>query len=72
MNIVDMSAAKKGEFALFIDESGSPKPNPKDNTPYFALGGVLVKRVEEEFIEKGETSIQYIEKPSLLLLHKGF
>ena len=51
MNIVDMSAAKKGEFALFIDESGSPKPNPKDNTPYFALGGVLVKRVEEEFIE---------------------
>ena len=51
MNVVDMSAVRKDEFALFIDESGSPKPNPQDNTPYFALGGGLVKRVEEEIIE---------------------
>ena len=40
------------EFALFIDESGSPKPNPKDTVPYFALGGVLVKRVDEAIIEQ--------------------
>lgn len=24
------------EFALFIDDSGSPKPNLKDSSPYFA------------------------------------
>ena len=47
-----MSEEKKREFALFIDESGSPKPNPKDNTPYFALGGVLVERVDETIIEQ--------------------
>lgn len=46
-----MSEVKNAEFALFIDESGSPKPNPGDNSPYFALGGVLVKRVDEEIIE---------------------
>ena len=40
------------EFALFIDESGSPKPNPKDSAPYFAFGGVLVKRVDEAIIEQ--------------------
>jgi hypothetical protein len=38
-----MSQDQKSEFALFIDESGSPKPNPKDTANYFALGGVLVK-----------------------------
>jgi Protein of unknown function (DUF3800) len=47
-----MSEKKKREFALFIDESGSPKPNPEDNTPYFALGGVLVERVNEIIIQK--------------------
>jgi hypothetical protein len=47
-----MSEENKSEFALFIDESGSPKPNPKDTTPYFALGGVLVKRVDEAMIEQ--------------------
>lgn len=47
-----MSEEKKREFALFIDESGSPKPNPKDNTSYFALGGVLVERVDEAIIEQ--------------------
>jgi len=51
-----MSEEKKREFALFIDESGSPKPNPKDNTPYFALGGVLVKRVDEQESEKIDCS----------------
>jgi hypothetical protein len=47
-----MSEREKSEFALFIDESGSPKPNRKDATPYFAVGGILVKRVDEEIIEK--------------------
>jgi hypothetical protein len=43
--------ANKGEFALFIDESGSPKPNPKDETKYFALGGVLLEREDEPVVE---------------------
>ena len=47
-----MSELKDNEFALFIDESGSPKPNLKDTTPYFALGGVLVKRNQEIVIEQ--------------------
>jgi hypothetical protein len=42
---------KSGEFALFIDESGSPKPNPKDEAKYFALGGVLLEREDESFVE---------------------
>lgn len=47
-----MTEQTNREFALFIDESGSPKPNPKDTAPYFALGGVLVKRVDEVVIEQ--------------------
>lgn len=39
------------EFALYVDDSGSPKPNPKDATPYFAMGGVLIERGDEEQIE---------------------
>jgi Protein of unknown function (DUF3800) len=39
-----------GEFALFIDESGSPKPNPRDEASYFALGGVLLKRDDEALV----------------------
>jgi Protein of unknown function (DUF3800) len=54
-----MSKDRKSEFALFIDESGSPKPNSQDSTPYFALGGVLVKRADEEVIEK---SVQEFKK----------
>jgi Protein of unknown function (DUF3800) len=46
-----MSQDAKSEFALFIDESGSPKPNPTDAATYFALGGVLVKRADETLIE---------------------
>lgn len=45
-----MPPTRNNEFALFIDESGSPKPNTKDPAPYFALGGVLVRRNEEELI----------------------
>lgn len=39
------------EFAIYIDDSGSPKPNPRDSTPYFAMGGVLIERGNEERIE---------------------
>lgn len=53
-----MSIKKNSEFALFIDESGSPKPNLKDSTPYFALGGVLVKRADEKAIESAVRSLK--------------
>lgn len=46
-----MSTDRKSEFALFIDESGSPKPSLLDTASYFALGGVLVKRADEQLIE---------------------
>lgn len=46
-----ISRAMKEEFALFLDESGSPKPNPQDNTPYFAMGGIIVKRSDESIIK---------------------
>jgi hypothetical protein len=39
------------ELALYIDESGSPKPNPKDSAKYFALGGVLLERQNELVVE---------------------
>jgi hypothetical protein len=45
-----MFEPKSGEFALFIDESGSPKPNPNDATKYFALGGVLLEREDEAIV----------------------
>lgn len=40
------------EFALFLDDSGSPKPNPKDKTPYFAMGGVIVERDKQRIIKE--------------------
>lgn len=54
-----MTEQKNHEFALFIDESGSPKPNPKDTAPYFALGGVLVKRVDEAIIEQAVADFKH-------------
>lgn len=53
-----MTEQENREFALFIDESGSPKPNPKDTTPYFALGGVLVEREQEATIEQAVASFK--------------
>lgn len=38
------------EFALYLDESGSPKPSPDDPSPFFAMGGVLIKRSDEDII----------------------
>jgi hypothetical protein len=40
------------KFALYIDESGSPKPNPKDAATYFAVGGVLIKHQDENIIRQ--------------------
>lgn len=48
----------KEEFALFLDESGSPKPNPKDQAPFFAMGGVLVRRKDEAVIEDSITKFK--------------
>lgn len=39
-------------FAFYMDESGSPKPNPKDAASYFAVGGVLIKRDDESTIRR--------------------
>lgn len=38
------------EFALYLDESGSQKPSPHDKTPFFAMGGILVERGNEDII----------------------
>lgn len=46
-----MPQSQKSEFALFIDESGSPKPNLKDSVRHFALGGVFLARENEHIIE---------------------
>lgn len=39
------------EFALYLDDSGSPKPSPKDPAPFFAMGGVLIQRTNEQIIK---------------------
>ncbi|WP_218596760.1 DUF3800 domain-containing protein [Chroogloeocystis siderophila] len=39
------------EFALYLDDSGSPKPDPKDPHPFFGMGGVLINRGHERIIE---------------------
>jgi hypothetical protein len=38
------------ELALYIDETGSPKPNRKDQALYFAMGGVLLERAHEVLV----------------------
>jgi len=40
------------EFIIYIDESGSAKPNPKDQCPIFAMGGVLIKSNDEQIIKQ--------------------
>lgn len=39
------------EFALYLDDSGSPKPVPEDSYPFFGMGGVLINRGQEQIIE---------------------
>ncbi|MEW5856114.1 MAG: DUF3800 domain-containing protein [Cyanobacteriota bacterium] len=38
------------EYHLYIDDSGSPKPDPNDPYPFFAMGGVLIERSNEHTI----------------------
>lgn len=38
-------------FDFYLDESGSQKPSPKDKTPFFAMGGILLKRESEDVIK---------------------
>src|SRR5271157_4969341 len=49
----------KQEFGLFIDDSGSQKPNIKDPSPHFAMGGILVKRQDSDMVAK---SIEQFKK----------
>lgn len=37
----DATLSGKGDFALYLDESGSPKPDPNDSARFFAMGGVM-------------------------------
>ena len=39
------------EFSLYLDESGSPKPSPNDQTAFFAMGGVIIRRGQENNIK---------------------
>lgn len=41
----------KGEFDLYLDEFGSPKPDPDDLARFFAMGGVLIERSNEDSIK---------------------
>lgn len=51
-------SSQRGEFALFLDESGSPKPNPKDSAPFFAMGGILIDRRDEVIVEEKLTNFK--------------
>lgn len=39
------------EFALYLDDSGSQKPSRTDQAPFFAMGGVLIHRNNQQIIE---------------------
>lgn len=45
------SSYMEGEFALYLNESGSPKPNPNDSARFFAMGGVLIERNNEDHVK---------------------
>ncbi|RUR84953.1 DUF3800 domain-containing protein [Chlorogloeopsis fritschii PCC 9212] len=46
-----MNEEDEQEFALYLDDSGSAKPDPNDQYPFFAMGGVLIKRGDENLIK---------------------
>lgn len=46
------------EYAFYMDESGSPKPSPKDKAGYFAVGGVLVERCNEDLIAQSVSNFK--------------
>lgn len=47
----NVSPYEEGEFALYLDESGSPKPDSNDSARFFAMGGVLIERSNEHTIK---------------------
>ena len=51
LNITEQQALMPPMFDLYIDESGSQKPSQKDTSPFFAMGGVIVRRADEAVIE---------------------
>jgi hypothetical protein len=46
------------DFAIYIDDSGSPKPNREDSAPFFAMGGVLIDRSDLQKIEDEVSSFK--------------
>lgn len=52
-------------FDLYIDESGSQKPSPKDESPFFAMGGVLLERKDEDMIKNSVTNFKTSWYPKL-------
>ena len=54
LKILSQNESRQGmqEFGLFIDDSGSPKPNIKDKSPYFAMGGVIVRRQDGDLVAR--------------------
>lgn len=46
------------EFAIYIDDSGSPKPNPNDQAPFFAVGGILIRRADQNQVQEALESFK--------------
>ncbi len=52
-------------FDLYIDESGSQQPSLQDQTPFFAMGGVLIERKDEDIINSSVTNFKTSWYPKL-------
>lgn len=62
MNTSNLQVKK---FDLYIDESGSQKPSPEDGTPFFAMGGVLLERKNEDIIKNSLVAFKECWYPRL-------
>jgi hypothetical protein len=40
------------QFCLYVDESGSASLNPKDDYPYFSMGGILIESDDKDEIKE--------------------
>jgi hypothetical protein len=58
LNITEQQALMPPMFDLYIDESGSQKPSQKDTSPFFAMGGVLFERKNENVIKDSVTNFK--------------
>lgn len=52
-------------FNLYIDESGSQKPSVKDDSPFFAMGGILLERKDEDVIKRSVMNFKTSWYPKL-------